>query len=1331
MAVIFISHSSKDRALAENFSERLRDQGYHVLFLDFDESDGIPAGRAWERELYVALRRSDGIVFLATEASVSSRWCFAELALARSLGIPVFAVRASDQAQLDLVEDVQWIDVSEGEAAYRRLWAGMKRARLDPAESRSWDPTRSPYPGLLAFSAADAGVFFGRSEETRHLIDLVQPTILRGSGRWVTIVGPSGSGKSSLLCAGLLPTLADAPDRWVLVPTFVPGGRPTYQLAVNLARALAAKGLQGSAPNLESRLADATAGSAALIEVARDLSAAAGSGSPRVLLVIDQAEEIITRAGQHEQQAFLRLIKNATGEDSPLWVICTLRSEYLSTAPERAGLSEVTDDSVVLEPLSRNRLSEIIARPARRAGLEFDPGLIERMVEETTGGDALPLLAHTLYELSRIAASEARTLIRSTDYEALGGVVGALQRRADQVLKELSARGHGHDILPTLLKLVTLDQEGLPARRRLPRKSLDEPELRIVDAFVDARLLTSGRGDGGKGDATVEVTHEALLRQWPPLRQAIDDDRNSLRLRSELEREAADWAAGAGEESYLLRGARLAAFDEWVARDDVELGELEARFMEAGRELASRELKAVQRSNRRLRQLLVGVAGLLVIAVAAGGIAVNRTVEARVQADAAELQAATALTRQLLTQAGALRSAQPDVALLLGVEAVERAPAALERDARVTLLQTLNRPFHVITQHLTHTDAVRSAAFSPDGTLLAAAGNDTLVTLWDLTTGQPRGEPLSGHTDWVQDVAFDRDGTTVASVSRDRTVRLWDPATGRPRGQPLEGHTAAVNGLAFAPDGSVLATAGEDGTARLWDVATGRQRGEPLVQQDKAIWSVDFNADASMLATAGADGFVRFWDVATGRPTGEVAVGSDGSSVSVAFSGDGSRMALGAADGTVRFWDMVTRTPVGEPIAGHIGDVSDLVFDRAGSLVASAGRDGTVRLWDPSTGQPVGEPLRGHANAVRSVEFSQDGSVLASASFDHTVRLWEVATTLPGKVTLSGHGDGVTDLAFGLGDPSLLVSASADGTVRLWDTTTGQQRGAPLEGHDGWVNSVAFSPTDDALLASGGADGSVRLWDVHTGQPRGRPLLGHTGEVAGLAFSPDGTVLASAGRDATLRLWDVESGQPLGEALPSPGGQVLDVAFDDQGTTLAAGHEDGTVRLWDVATGRVRKPLVGHTGWVLSVTYNPEARVLASGSADGTVRLWDADTGRPREVLTGHTNEVTDVTISPDGSTLVSTSKDDTVRLWDLGNGRPIGEPLSDTGGPVALDFGRDASLVAVGRGDGLVQLWDIRRTTLIQEACETANRNLTALEWSGLVGVQHPYRKTCPKVAG
>ena len=239
-----------------------------------------------------------------------------------------------------------------------------------------------------------------------------------------------------------------------------------------------------------------------------------------VLIAIDQLEELVTRTGPREQAGFLRLLDDALARESGLWVVATLRSEFLSTAPGRAGLAEVIDDTLVIEPLSRGRLSEVITRPAARAGLDFEPGLIEAMVEDTNGGDAVPMLAYTLAEL----ADRADRRITHDDYEAVGGVVGALQRRADRLVDDLTRRGHGPLIVPTLLKLASLDGDNVPVRRRVPRSVLDPAELAVVDAFVAARLATSGGGEGrnGAGPATVEVSHEALLRRWEPLRQAIE-----------------------------------------------------------------------------------------------------------------------------------------------------------------------------------------------------------------------------------------------------------------------------------------------------------------------------------------------------------------------------------------------------------------------------------------------------------------------------------------------------------------------------------------------------------------------------------------------------------------------------------------------------------------------------------------------------------------------------------------------------------------------------------------------------------------------------------------
>jgi hypothetical protein len=426
MASLFLSHSSRDREAAERLLARLRDEGFAALFLDFDPEQGIPAGREWESELYMQLRSSDAVVFLASAAANASRWCFAELALARSLGKPIIPLRLDGAVGLPLLEDVQWIDLADGEAAIDRLVAGLRLAGVDPADSFAWDRTRSPYPGLEPFAAEDAAVFFGRDHEIDRLLELLQPALRHGRGRFVAVIGPSGSGKSSLVHAGLLPRLGAG---WFVVPPFVPGSQPTVHLADSLARALAGHGAHGRAAAVDP---------AGLADAAREL-ARRREGTRNVLVVVDQAEELLTRTGGREQRAFLKLLRAALHKDSPLWVVATLRSEFLSGRPERAGMAEAIDDSLVVEPLSRSRLAEVIERPAARAGVEFEPGLVERIVEDTTGGDALPLLAYMLRELYRRAARDGCVTI--AEYEAAGGVVGALRHRADRLLDDLRRDG--------------------------------------------------------------------------------------------------------------------------------------------------------------------------------------------------------------------------------------------------------------------------------------------------------------------------------------------------------------------------------------------------------------------------------------------------------------------------------------------------------------------------------------------------------------------------------------------------------------------------------------------------------------------------------------------------------------------------------------------------------------------------------------------------------------------------------------------------------------------------------------------------------------------------
>jgi WD40 repeat protein len=740
-------------------------------------------------------------------------------------------------------------------------------------------------------------------------------------------------------------------------------------------------------------------------------------------VVVDQAEELLVRSGVPEQQAFLHLLKGALGEDCPLWAVATMRSEYFTAAPDRAGLAEAIDDPLIVEPLSRARLGEVILRPAHRAGLEFDPGLVERMVEDTSGGDALPLLAYTLHELCQRAGPDGH--VSMNDYAAVGGVIGALRGRADRLAEELSRRGDGELVISTLTRLANVTGEGEPTRRRVRRSALSADEQMVVDAFVDASLLISGQNSADpNGEPIVEVAHEALLRQWRPLREAIETGRTELRLRSELEQLAAEWQQAGLDKAYLLRGGRLDVFDAWTSRNDSELGALERAFMEASRALAERKLKAIRRTNTRLRVLAAGLAVLLIVALAAGGLAWQQNRQA-------QAQARLAWSRQLAVQADRLVSTRPDMAILVGLQSLSLARGQ-ESTPPAGLVSGLARVTHASWVVGGHTGPVRDVAFSPNSGLLATASIDRSVRFWDTATGQSHGAPLAGHTGGVWGVAFSPDGRLLATASADQTVRLWDPATGQPHGSPLAGHTGGVWVVAFSPDGRLLATAGADRTVRLWDPATGRSRGPPLTGHTDAVYGLAFSPDGRLLATTSGDQTVRLWDPATGRPHGP-------------------------------------------PLTGHTDEVNDVAFSPNGQLLATASTDRTVRLWDPVTGQAHGPPLTGHNSGVWGMAFSPDGRLLATASADQTVRLWDPTTGQPHGPPLTGHTDRVTSVAFSP-DGRLLASTSGDQTVRLWDPTTGQPHGPPLTGHTDWVNAVAFSP-DGRKLATGSSDQMTRLWN--------------------------------------------------------------------------------------------------------------------------------------------------------------------------------------------------------------------------------------------------------------
>jgi WD40 repeat protein len=1066
-----------------------------------------------------------------------------------------------------------------------------------------------------------------------------------------------------------------------------------------------------------------------------------GDNESQLLLVIDQFEELFTMVEGDEQRShFLDSLFVALSDPrSPLRVVVALRADFydrpLQIQPLAGLLKQHTE---IVLPLDREELTGAICEPARRLGVRIEESAVRAMLTDVVDQPgALPLLQYTLTELFDERRDGVMTLAA---YESLGGISGALAQRAEAIYADFSEEEQ-ETARQLFLRLVTLGEGVEDTRRRMQRSELEGinsvfniqysvSSLRsansnstsdisaIIDAFGRARLLTFDRDPATRGP-TVEVAHEALLREWDRLRLWLEESRADVRLQRILATETAEWQKNDQDVGYLLRGARLDQYEAWAEESTVRLTEEERAFLNASfaarearlaeeearqrreletaqqlaqteRQRAEEQTAAAERLRRRALFLAAALGFAAVLAVAAIFFAQRSNQNAAVAAENARIAA----TREAEAASEAEHRATAQA------QAEEQADVATSRELAATALNQLG------------VDAERSILLA----LHALAKAPTLEAenaLHQAIQSSRVLQTLRGHAGPFFFLDYSPDGSRLATTVGDSFAKVWDAGTGEEL-LTLKGHEGVTIGIRFSPDGKRLATASHDGTVIVWDAQSG-ERLLTLSDDGAELTAVQFSPDGNLLAANGAyDGHIRVWDAETGEQLRSF-LAHEAPMWFVTYDAKGERLATASVDGTAKVWDADTNEEL-LTLGGHEDVVSRVNFSPDGQRLATSSMK--VRVWDAATGaeQMV---LDGHHAFVLWVEFSPEGDRIATSSVDGLVKVWD-AMSGEELFTLSGHAGLVLGLAFSP-DGQRLATASYDGSARIWDLKSEREL-LTIDGHDDFVYSVAFNPKGSQLI-SGGDDGMARVWDVAdpAAENFGRQMLvlGEADPANGMravAYSSDGRKFIASNAAGVATVYDAETSEALfilrGHA-PGLSGEtvyngVTGVAFSPNGEQIATASDDLTAKIWDAADGRELLTLEGHISatavvppheGVIKVSFHPSGAYVATAGADGTVKIWSTEDGRILFDIVAHPDSsVIDLAFNYDGSRLATGAFDGTAKVWRFsgdpdagGEGVSLEEHyalIGHTSGVYGLAFTPDGERLVTASEDGALKVW-------------------------------------------
>lgn len=1226
------------------------------------------------------------------------------------------------------------IEIEDIETELQKLY--RRKAQLQKSGPND---ERCPYLGLDSFQEEDAEFFFGR-------IELVEKLVQRaGAVPFLCVLGPSGSGKSSLVRAGLIPALkrGELPGsqdwRYAI---FKPGDRPLNALAgalvelqkkqfIDQARK-ASIDLSGATnsfplvldPDMAGRLANDDKYLLNFVETYLN-----GNQGRRVVLVVDQAEELWSLAPENaeerrkwieqKQQPFIRSLCHAVRESgSPILVVLTLRSDFLELAARRNDLVHlINSNNEIVGPLQDQDLREVIERPAEKVGYTFAEGLVNDLVKQTLEAEyTLPLLELSLTELWKAAKANSKRVIDTTKiYQPFISIEKTLEKKAEEVLTGYKARAQDKQLRDVMLRLVQLGDGANDTGRQVLLKDLadlinkDLPAtLAFLSPMIDERLLTAGQNSVTK-EETIELAHEILIKAWPTLSDWIKENRDDIRRLKQIEEAAKEWESKGKHPGYLWSDLRLENAVAWRSSGRLRMGQREKLFLE----MSITKAKKDRRARVILQSLTAMVALLLIIAVVVAFIVnQSREREASLRAQAEKSAQEADQARTQAAQALFELNRRSGQSLLLVRSSVLSDTNSYSPLVSRAIFQTFDESL-LNTVLEGHTSAIHGVAWNPEGTQLATGGCDGEIRIWDVKTSHTLStfslnesvQPPSNAAFpcLINALAWSPDGKLLAYGGDDQFVRIWSLATHRDTLIPPLGHDRPVQSITWSPDSRYIATGSGDwnwfatiksdpayqknAAIKIWDISNNSVRILSSIGHQGAVWAVDWSGDGAFLLSAGGDGTADIWDAATGNE-----VRSFKQPKSIPSAGGNSGWSCG-----------------GEPCSSSSqpNDILAAAWSPDGKRFVSGDNAGVARIWDINQDQPIATMV-GHRLGIWSIDWSPDGEHIATGSDDLTARIWD-AQTGEAHWTLSGH----RNVMFVQWSPSgnQLATASRDSTARIWEVPHPARQFA---NHTGAINTVAWK-ADGSQIATTGSDRVVRIQEVNSGKIV-RFFDRHPEQIVSMSWNHKDNLILSASRDGAILLWDPANGGIV-HSIKAPE-KITVAARSEDGVLVAAGGFNAIVRIWDINTGRivqtidVRKGLLetsdGSTllqrpTWdgsdiiVESMAWDSTGRRLLIGLAvsainahqSGIAQIWDIATGQQLQTFTGEGKEVPAVAWKPDGKQVATTNFGPQAYVWDVETGALVSQLIGHSKDVNTAAWSPDGSLLLTSSWDGTSRIWD------------------------------------------